>query len=81
LDFEIHFCPNFSNKQDEKIFWQMGFGKQQTDLVSTALIWQISPHILGKFHQCSLRQIVDEILNVFFAKLCAPATFHRANKV
>jgi len=51
---------NFLSKQDEELF----FGKCR--LANGTLIWQISPHILGIFHQLSLRQNVGEIEWNFF---------------
>jgi len=52
-------------------------GVRQTVLANSALNWQISLYILGKFHQHSLRQNFGEIEHRFFRQtLCAaPATF------
>jgi len=59
----------------------MAFGKRETVFANGALILQILPHILGKFLRQSLRQKVGKIpRQILFAKLCAPATFHLANK-
>jgi len=41
--------------------WQMAFSERQTVLANSSLNWQISPYILGKFYQRSLRQNVGEI--------------------
>ncbi len=52
--------------------WQMLFSKWQTVMVNSALNWWISPYILGKFHQHSLRQNFGEIeRQIFCQTLCA----------
>jgi len=59
----------FLLEHDGKLFfgkWRLANGKQ---------IWQISPHMLGIFHRCSLRQNVGEIEDQFFWQTLCDGNF------
>ncbi len=77
---EVNLAWGQFHKHCNNFFWQITFGKQQTDLVNITLIWQISTHILGIFHRWSFRQNVGENERQTFCQtLCA--IFRLANKV
>jgi len=66
--FHQHFLDTFLHKQYEKLFWQMAFGKWQTNLAKSASLLEV----------CSL--FVGEIDQWMFCTFCTSATFCLVNK-
>jgi hypothetical protein len=65
--FHQHIFAAFLRKQDVKLFLANGVQR-----INGQLIWQISPHISGKFQWSSLRQSVGEIKwQIFCLMMCA----------